>query len=149
MASFIIYVIKWAICLTLLYSLYGLFLRRETFHRLNRAVLVGIMVVSMVLPCFQLTIPRPTPLSLGMENLTQVVEQQASKPSLTHKVARVEERSLTEMKARKNATLTQPTPTWTGLQLVIMAYLGGVVIFLLLYMGHPALRLAAAPCTAC
>lgn len=134
MASFIIYVIKWAICLTLLYSLYGLFLRRETFHRLNRAVLVGIMVVSMVLPCFQLTIHRPTPLSLGMENLTQVVEQQASKPSLTHKVAREEEQNLTEVKAKKNATLPQPTPTWTGLQLVIMAYLGGVVIFLLLYI---------------
>ena len=35
-----IYLIKWALALTLLYSLYGLTLRRETFHTLNRAVLL-------------------------------------------------------------------------------------------------------------
>ena len=50
MASLFIYILKWAISLTLLYSLYGLFLRKETFHRFNRMVLVGILLTSMVLP---------------------------------------------------------------------------------------------------
>ena len=45
-----IYLIKWALALTLLYSLYGLTLRRETFHTLNRAVLLIILVASAVIP---------------------------------------------------------------------------------------------------
>ena len=49
MATFIIYAIRWAVTLTLLYSLYRLLLRRETFHRLNRAVLLAILVVSPLL----------------------------------------------------------------------------------------------------
>ena len=50
MATFIIYAIRWAVTLTLLYSLYRLLLQRETFHRLNRAVLLAILVVSPLLP---------------------------------------------------------------------------------------------------
>ena len=38
MAAFIIYAIRWAVTLTLFYSLFRLLLRRETYHRLNRAV---------------------------------------------------------------------------------------------------------------
>ena len=53
MAAFIIYIIRWAVCLTLLYSLFGLFLKRETLHGMNRVVLLAILVVSMVLPLCQ------------------------------------------------------------------------------------------------
>ncbi len=60
MAAFIIYAIRWAVTLTLLYSLYRLLLRRETFHRLNRAVLLAILVVSPLLPLVPLHTDRPT-----------------------------------------------------------------------------------------
>ena len=50
MTTFLIYIIRWGIALTVLYSLYGIFLRKETFHALNRFVLLGILVGSMVLP---------------------------------------------------------------------------------------------------
>ena len=46
--------------LTLLYSLYRLLLRRETFHRLNRAVLLAILVVSPLLPLVPLHTDTPT-----------------------------------------------------------------------------------------
>ena len=62
MAAFIIYAIRWALTLTLLYSLYRLLLRRETFHRLNRAVLLTILVVSPLLPLVPLHTHRPTAL---------------------------------------------------------------------------------------
>ena len=62
MAAFIIYAIRWALTLTLLYSLYRLLLRRETFHRLNRAVLLAILVVSPLLPLVPLHTDRPTAL---------------------------------------------------------------------------------------
>ena len=64
-----IYLIKWALALTLLYSLYGLTLRRETFHTLNRAVLLNILVVSAVLPLFHIPLGHETWLSQGFERL--------------------------------------------------------------------------------
>ena len=60
MATFIIYAIRWAVTLTLLYSLYRLLLRQETFHRLNRAVLLAILVVSPLLPLIPLHTDEPT-----------------------------------------------------------------------------------------
>ena len=64
-----IYLIKWALALTLLYSLYGLTLRRETFHTLNRAVLLITLVVSAVLPLFHIPLGHETWLSQGFERL--------------------------------------------------------------------------------
>lgn len=60
MAAFILYTIRWAVTLTLLYSLYRLLLRRETFHRLNRSVLLAILVVSPLLPLMPLHTDKPT-----------------------------------------------------------------------------------------
>ena len=60
MATFIIYAIRWAVTLTLLYSLYRLLLQHETFHRLNRAVLLAILVISPLLPLAPLHTDEPT-----------------------------------------------------------------------------------------
>ena len=60
MVAFIIFAIRWAVTLTLLYSLYRLLLRRETFHRLNRTVLLAILVVSPLLPLVPLHTDTPT-----------------------------------------------------------------------------------------
>ncbi|MBQ8988986.1 MAG: hypothetical protein IJ067_04790, partial [Prevotella sp.] len=60
MAALFIYIIKWAVVLTLLYSLYGLFLRRETFHAMNRTVLLSILMASMALPLCTIEIEQPT-----------------------------------------------------------------------------------------
>ena len=64
-----IYLIKWALALTLLYSLYGLTLRRETFHTLNRAVLLIILVASAVLPLFHIPLGHETWINQGFERL--------------------------------------------------------------------------------
>ena len=69
MAAFFVYAIRWAVTLTLLYSLYRLLLRRETFHRLNRTVLLAILVASPLLPLVPLHTDRPTALDAA---LTQI-----------------------------------------------------------------------------
>ena len=69
MASFFIYMLKWALSLTLLYSLYGLFLRKETFHRFNRMVLLGILLTSMVLPFCIIHTKKETIVSKGMSDI--------------------------------------------------------------------------------
>jgi len=58
-----LYVIKAAITLALLYSCFFIFLSKETFHRFNRCMLVGIMLVSLVMPMFHFTTSHPTTLN--------------------------------------------------------------------------------------
>lgn len=58
-----LYVIKAAITLALLYSCFFIFLSKETFHRFNRCMLVGIMLISLVMPMFHFTTEHPTTLN--------------------------------------------------------------------------------------
>ena len=83
-----VYLIKWAFALTLFYSLYGLTLRRETFHTLNRAVLLVILVVSAVLPLCPIQLGHETWLSQGFQRLEEVLttnqvvsDEQAKRPT--------------------------------------------------------------------
>ena len=52
MPTFLIYEIKVAAALVVFYMFYRLMLRKETFHRFNRVVLVGTAVLAFLLPVF-------------------------------------------------------------------------------------------------
>ena len=74
MAAFIIYIIRWGVVLTLLYSLYGLLLRRETLHGFNRGVLLLILLASMLLPLCRMETSEPNYISQGRQMLeSQIV----------------------------------------------------------------------------
>ena len=71
------YALKSAIVLTLLYGGFSTLLSRETFHRFNRVLLLGIVVLSMVLPVVHITICSPAPIVLEqywVENAMPEVE---------------------------------------------------------------------------
>lgn len=55
MGTICIYAIKSAICLAIMYIPYMLLLRNETFYRFNRIVLVGILLLSLALPIFNIS----------------------------------------------------------------------------------------------
>lgn len=59
MLSFLIYEGKVALALAVFYMFYRLLLKKETFHRLNRVVLVGTAVLSFLLPFCIITIHKP------------------------------------------------------------------------------------------
>ena len=77
MATFLIYIIKWALSLTLLYSLYGLLLRRETFHTLNRTVLLSVLVGSLLLPLCSFETKEATPVQEGVQWVEMQVAEAA------------------------------------------------------------------------
>lgn len=56
----LIYLLKSAILLALLYGSFALLLSRETFHRFNRLALLSVLVASLVLPAVQLSLNMPT-----------------------------------------------------------------------------------------
>lgn len=69
MPTFLLYILKSAVCLTLLYALYGLMLRRETFHRFNRLVLLAILAACIALPALRLTTSHPTAVNYGVQRV--------------------------------------------------------------------------------
>lgn len=60
MGYFLVYILKSGFCLMLFYLFYRLFLSRETFFRFNRVVLLGMLLLSLVIPFIRLTIEQPT-----------------------------------------------------------------------------------------
>ena len=61
MTSFLLYEGKVAVALLVFYLFYRFLLRKETFHRFNRIVLVGTAVLSFVLPLCIITVRKPIP----------------------------------------------------------------------------------------
>ena len=59
MGAFIVYIIKSSLLLAMQVSLFMLFMSRETFHKLNRYLLLCIVVVSLVLPFVNLRMSTP------------------------------------------------------------------------------------------
>ena len=64
MSALFIYMLKWACALTILYSFYRLLLSREKFHKVNRIVLLGILVSSMLLPLLTVPLNRPVKINV-------------------------------------------------------------------------------------
>jgi TonB family protein len=54
------FIIKSAVTLALLYSLFYVILRKETFHRFNRCCLLFILLTSLVLPLVHISTSHPT-----------------------------------------------------------------------------------------
>ena len=73
MSTFLIYAIRWTVMLTLLYSLYALFMKRETLHSVNRVVLLLVLVASMVLPLCQIKIHETNVVAEERERLEQQI----------------------------------------------------------------------------
>ena len=60
MMNFILYEAKAAAILLIFYLFYRFLLRKETFHKFNRIVLVGTVIISSILPLCIITINLPT-----------------------------------------------------------------------------------------
>ena len=71
------YALKSALVLTILYGGFSALLSHETFHRFNRVLLLGIVVLSMMLPAVHITTESPAPIVLEqywVENTMPAVE---------------------------------------------------------------------------
>ena len=78
MATFLIYITEWALTLTLLYSLYGLLLRRETFHDINRGFLLLILCLSALLPLCPVETEHVSTLSRQLDVIETTIYESVS-----------------------------------------------------------------------
>lgn len=82
MGSFIVYIIKSALCLASFYLFYKLLLSKDTFHRFNRIALLGVLILSLLLPFAKLSLQPSSAIVhafAGMESLSaKVVQEEAA-----------------------------------------------------------------------
>lgn len=78
MATFLVYVAEWALTLTLLYSLYGLLLKRETFHDINRGILLLILCLSALLPLCPVETEHASTLSQQLDVIETTIYESVS-----------------------------------------------------------------------
>ena len=78
MAAFLIYILKSALVLALLVSLFMLFMSRETFHKVNRYIMLSIVLIALLLPAVNLGIESPFKgLAAAIENSFATEEPEA------------------------------------------------------------------------
>ena len=77
MLRFLIYEGKVAIALLIFYLFYRFLLKKETFHRFNRVVLVGTAVLSFLLPLCVITLHRPVESEVMVMELTAEMQEVA------------------------------------------------------------------------
>lgn len=113
MGTFFVYLIKSSVCILLYELFYRLFLRGETFHRLNRIVLLMSLILSLLLPLFDVS------------EWFATTEQNRALP-LTELTG-----SLQELVVEQKATALSDHNGMTLSTLLFGIYLTGVVLLLL------------------
>ncbi|MDH6341219.1 hypothetical protein M2480_000369 [Parabacteroides sp. PFB2-12] len=73
MESFLFYILKSSICLTMLYIFFKAFLSNDTFFRLNRFVLLGGIIACLLLPLMQIEIKERTALQQPILKMEEII----------------------------------------------------------------------------
>ena len=103
MMDFLLYDAKVAAALLVFYLFYRFLLKKETFHRFNRTVLVGTAVLSFLLPLCIITIHKP------MEMAVPLVTESAM---------------VAELPGQELAPLVQASEPWWPVVLTILFWTG-------------------------
>ena len=113
MGVFFVYMLKSSVCLAMFYLFYRMLLSKETFHRFNRIALLGVLLLSCLVPMMELTTAEASGLSQPFLELEEMVLMVRAEP----------EGVLTEM--------SSPFP-WRALMLLV--YIGGILFFVLRHL---------------
>lgn len=143
MAFFFIYILKSALTLALLYAVYCLALRRETFHAFNRVVLVLIVAVSLVVPAIPFSTSHPTVVNEGIARVETLLTGAAEAESSQEVAAGEPKIKVTVANATSSspeAAETTGDRAWWPIAIVAL-YIIGVVVALSRY-AFQVVRLA-------
>ena len=108
-----IYLLKSALLLALLYGGFALLLSKETFHRFNRLALLTVMIMSLVLPAIQLTMDKPQFLTFYSLTPDPSTESLTPNPSPKEEGNSLTTESLTPNPSKESLT-PNPSPRGEG-----------------------------------
>ena len=108
MGLFFVYILKSSVCLAVFYLFYRLLLSRETFHRFNRFALLGILLISCLLPLIEVSVQQETGVHQTMMSLEQW---------------------LLLAEAMNSAEIQTQEVTITWIQVALLLYFAGILFF--------------------
>jgi len=73
MGAFFVYILKSSVCLAIFYLFYRLLLSRDTFYRFNRIALLGIIILSVIVPFVQLSVEEPVVMNSSILNIEELL----------------------------------------------------------------------------
>jgi TonB family protein len=125
MDNFLLYILKSTLCISLLYLVFRILMRKEAFFTLNRMLLIFIVLISMTIPLV------PMPQMIKPETPIRL------RPALTEEVAGLPE-SISSAKVEQNYGISTPAkaeaPFISYRQLLQFGYLAGLLISLAILM---------------
>ena len=110
MGTFLVYILKSAACLAVFYLFYKLLMSRDTFHRFNRFALLGLLVLSSVLPLVEVSVNRPAPVHETMLTLEQLL-------------------LMADVQAEGGSRVAAQPVTALWVRVALLVYLAGMVFF--------------------
>ena len=81
MGIFFVYILKSSVCLALFYLFYRLLLSKETFHRFNRLALLGLLMVSSLVPLLKITMAGMAEVSQSLWSLEEMMLMAEAEPA--------------------------------------------------------------------
>ncbi|MDE6348477.1 MAG: carboxypeptidase-like regulatory domain-containing protein [Bacteroides sp.] len=116
MGLFFVYILKSAACLAVFYLFYRLLLARETFHRFNRFALLGILLLSCLLPLAEVSVEQESEVHQTMLTLEQLLLMADAAEDA------------------ENTATVSGTVIVTWVQVALLAYLAGILFFALRHL---------------
>ena len=113
MGVFFVYMLKSSVCLAMFYLFYRMLLSKETFHRFNRIALLGVLLLSCLVPMIELTTAEASGLGqpfLELEEMVLMVE------------------------AEPEGVLTETSSPFPWRALMLLVYVGGILFFVLRHL---------------
>ncbi|MDD3038972.1 M56 family metallopeptidase [Bacteroides sp.] len=139
MDTFFIYILKSAVCLSLLYLFYRLLLSKETFHQFNRIALLGILLLSSLIPFVEVTTKQQTEVYQALQFIEQVLTMPEGMevkkvPSVVptgsnYRSDRISTFAMENGDAMSTEKVSPETVTISWLQLILFIYLVGVLFY--------------------
>ena len=129
-----IYILKSAIILALLYSCYIVFLSHDTFHRFKRFILHAILLLAFLLPACRFTTHNPLALSPTVQQIYQLSEKMEEKQT---QYAEQKEGAIPSDASLMGSQLTEQK-TLSPSDVLWWIYIGGFVFFLLYHLKNLA-----------
>lgn len=112
MGILFVYILKSSFCLAVFYLFYRLLLSRETFHRFNRIALLGILLLSCLLPFVEVSVRRPVEMYQTMMTWKQWL-------------------LLTDLAGTETHAVQVQENVVTWIQGLLLVYLFGILFFML------------------
>ena len=126
---FLIYMLKTALCLSVFYLFYRLWLGKETFHRFNRMVLIGLILVAFGIPSLKVSQNFKLPQNEQVFERLNIQQYETEQEHQLQKMEQVTTNTIHTQLEKERSDFTILTLGNLG-----FLYLGGALLLLLRYI---------------